>query len=490
VKQLRLKRRDRRTLEVKARYLLDPDRERRRENFDVSIYFFFPEPFNMTRESFPREKLYEDMRLYLRFDTPRYKGPEELLDPDSVESPLVRLEKRVPQNERSRVFEARMLGCIVKSMLRDATREGRFDAEALSRFRDLLGRFHKLIDATDGEERRAGERSPWFQRRLRMADEHLSLLLERYAAEYLEAKGPSIEPDFRDRVLAGIREEADYRRSRGYPTVPKGEMDPSSGERYVYRQKVLKRWASEVLFFRVKRRRHGEAARNLLYAVAAGLAMVVATAIGFFGRTRFGDLTSSLFVLLVFGYILKDRMKDGFRALFSLSLGRLFFDRTERLYDRETGRKLAAVKERVYWSSEERLPEAISRLRARGSFERAVYDQIGETVLVYNKRIRVRAKRLRRLHRRTDGLADICVFNCEQLLANLNRKRIALPRVSEAGELSMQELRRVYHMNIVIDLEKPGQEQRYRFRAITDGVGILRVEEAGDGELVEDGIRR
>lgn len=84
-------------------------------------------------------------------------------------------------------------------------------------------------------------------------------------------------------------------------------------EEYVYREKMLKKYASEVLFFDVHRSNVAKRTEHLLYALAAGIAMVIATGIAFFGQTRFGGLTTSLFVLLVVGYMLKDRVKDFFR---------------------------------------------------------------------------------------------------------------------------------------------------------------------------------
>ena len=49
--------------------------------------------------------------------------------------------------------------------------------------------------------------------------------------------------------------------------------------------------------------------------------MAFATAIAFFGQSVFGNIAVSLFLLLVAGYMLKDRIKDIFRELFVRSFG-------------------------------------------------------------------------------------------------------------------------------------------------------------------------
>ncbi len=72
---------------------------------------------------------------------------------------------------------------------------------------------------------------------------------------------------------------------------------------------------------------------HILYAIAAGIAMFIATAIAFMGQSWFGNLSTSLFILLVVSYMLKDRIKDIFRDLFSKSIGSFFYDRRVKVYD-------------------------------------------------------------------------------------------------------------------------------------------------------------
>lgn len=64
--------------------------------------------------------------------------------------------------------------------------------------------------------------------------------------------------------------------------------------------------------------------------------MAFATAIAFYGQSVYGNITVSLFVLLVISYMFKDRLKDIFRTAFKRTIGARFPDVSQRLY--ESGR--------------------------------------------------------------------------------------------------------------------------------------------------------
>jgi len=89
-----MKQRDRHSIELKFRYMLDSERADRRSTYDVNVYFFFPYSFNMNSGSYDRNEYNDDLKLYLRFNTPTLKV-RELLDKGSRISPLRGFERMV-----------------------------------------------------------------------------------------------------------------------------------------------------------------------------------------------------------------------------------------------------------------------------------------------------------------------------------------------------------------------------------------------------------
>jgi hypothetical protein len=122
----RMKQRDRHSIELKFRYMLDSERADRRSTYDVNVYFFFPYSFNMNSGSYDRNEYNDDLKLYLRFNTPTLKV-RELLDKGSRISPLRGFERMVRAARKSGrpipvndcIYEGKLLGCIYKSLLRD-----------------------------------------------------------------------------------------------------------------------------------------------------------------------------------------------------------------------------------------------------------------------------------------------------------------------------------------------------------------------------------
>ena len=92
-------------------------------------------------------------------------------------------------------------------------------------------------------------------------------------------------------------------------------------------------------------------------------------AIVLFGQSVFGNISVSLFLLLVAGYMLKDRIKDIFRELFVRSIGRRFFDRRKNIYASHDGKMIAQLRERVAFVREENADAEMVRVRDKAPFE-------------------------------------------------------------------------------------------------------------------------
>ncbi len=501
VPRIVLKQRDRFSIEMKFRHLVKKREKQRLYRYGISIYFFFPQPFNINRNTYDRSTFYDHVKLYMRFNTPQF-GIEKLLDPAHDTSPLVRVERMVEAcgkdgpdgpdgadgtsiDRDEFIYESKLLGCIYKSLLRDSL--NRFKRELPPTDRDVfirkrltravrklhltVQRFHRLT-----ERLAAVGPDPEVMQHCRMMDEHLSLLFERYLTSFLDYCSYTGEAGAYDKIVRLIVKEMRYRKGMGFPTVVDGG-DRKHLEEYVYREKMLKRYASEVLFFNVRRRDVGKGMEHLLYAVAAGIAMMIATSIAFFGQTTFGNLTGSLFVLLIGSYMLKDRIKDLFRDLFRKSIGSHFYDHTIRLYDLRHRKRLAKVKERVFFSPERKLEERITKIRNRGAFEQALFMDIGESVLVYNRKIELNAGTLHSIHNRITGLADIDIVSLERFLSYLSIQRERIPFSFSKNRIRIGTAKRMYHLNMIVHYHTPDSDVFERRRLVVDSEGIHRIEE-------------
>lgn len=483
---LRVRKRDRYSLELKFRHLIDQASGKHplRRKTRVRVSFSLPYSFGIRPDTFDPERLYEDIKLYIRFNTPRF-SVDELITPDASGSPITNME-RVLRNERVGrhrgrfLYEAKLLGAIVKSLLRDAAldhvvlppvpRQGHIDdfVTLARRLDSGLGRFRALL--TDARV------DPQTQRHLHRIDEHVSLTIETYLSRVLANREVAEAGLSLTGIEAEIIAQQQYRRSMGYPSIVRPDDPTHIRESYVHRQKSLKRFVSSVLFFEVQRKNQTRRVEHLLYAVAAGIAMTVATGISFVGQVRFDELSTPLFLLLVFGYMIKDRMKDAFRFAFQRTLGKAFFDRRTVFRDQNRHVPVGVLKERTMFvrgesqfagedrSAETPASDGSPKPRTRKSKQQKLTQSTSDwghraSVLEYTKLLVVRERRLHRIHRRLTAIAATNVIDIKNLLTHLPHQHVSVPIV-DGQNVTLKETHRVYYLTMTITTLSAGRRTR------------------------------
>ena len=96
-----------------------------------------------------------------------------------------------------------------------------------------------------------------------------------------------------------------------------------------------------------------------MLAMAAGLSMVFATLVAFYTQSRFGDLTFPFFIALVVAYMLKDRIKELGRYLFSAHLQTRLYDRRIDIRTQDGKQKLGVLREKMSFVNEADVPKPV-----------------------------------------------------------------------------------------------------------------------------------
>jgi hypothetical protein len=414
-------------------------------------------------------------------------------------SPLVRLQKIVRPDRNSGieidrdrfVYESKLLGCVYKSLLRDYTQKMKDSPElvddvTIKKLHEVPRQFRRTLDDL---ARRDPDTA--LAQHADIIDEHLSLLLSRYLVLLLHDRDHAVEESVGSkRIAKTAQKEEQYRQSRNFPSVSSLIRSERQFEEYVYREKMLKKYVTEALFFEVSRTNTAKRTEHLLYAIAAGIAMFVATGIAFIGQRHYGNLTTSLFVLLVVGYMVKDRIKDLFRDVLTRSMGSFFTIRKSVIRDRRRSRRhrrIAVLHERIGFRHEGQLPDAVVEARKRGHIERFLFASENEYALLYAKRIRLNSRTIASLHTRVDAVADINVLDLRPFLQNLGAQYGIVPLDEGKRQLRPRVVKRVYHLNIILEYESSTGTTLQRYRLIVDGEGIKRIESVGDTGTVEHG---
>jgi len=442
--QNRLEVHDRKQFEIKLEY--QPSGADDETRYLVEMFLFLPNSLNIDAETYPRGDFYADIHNYVRFTTP-VMSLEELLAVEG--SPLVKLEawlRTGMATEAEIVYQAKLLCCIFRGALRRFVKlvDGRCEPPSSAgmgeaEYADLqrlilqsqestvkvLERFRAWQKHTGGLRLQEKTRAS-----LRLVDEYMSLTVEQYfrkavtEMDALPRSGVYIEP--RKALMAAVIREETYRKDNQLRSVlsPTGD-----NEEYMHRIGFLKKFCMNILFLSARRKQKRQGWEEVLFAIAAGLAMAFATAVLVVAQQRYTQASLNFFLIAVVGYMMKDRIKEGLRRIFSKFASMHLFDRMAEIVDPVTTKCLGTLEERVDYGRAVKVPQEIAALRCLDDFITVSQGELSETVIRYQKEIVLDVELLPKTDRRMTGVTDIIRFNVERFLRDMDDPELALEYV-------------------------------------------------------------
>ncbi|MDX1514832.1 MAG: hypothetical protein R3174_13925, partial [Gammaproteobacteria bacterium] len=310
----------------------------------------------------------------------------------------------------------------------------------------------------------------------RFGDEFLSLLFEECAYRLLENSAiadPKRNPHVERHLFPIIREEIDYRRNRGFPSIAN---ETGENESLLYRRSVLKRYVSSVLQLDTQTKPGGKFVQETLFGLAAGLSMLFATAILFVYQWIYGALSLPVFFALIVSYIFKDRIKELLRMYFSRKLSGVLSDHRTRLYG-TLDEVLGDCEETFDFLSESKIPKDVMNTRDRDHMTEIEGAWIGETVLRYRRKIHLHPERINRLYENLDisELDDVLRFNVTDLVKRTGTPEKPIFVLAQDGYRKIVG-ERVHHLNLVLRRSGFGDSKCERFRVVLNQKGIKRID--------------
>lgn len=443
---------DRKQFELKLEY--QPSGEDKSSEYYLDAFIFVPASLNISQDTWPRDDFYADLHNYVRLKTPTLSFDELLR---SELSPLAQLEQRVqlglmgPESEV--VYDAKMLSCIFRGGLRRFAKGMHDRCIVLAAGKDNAGvippstddELDKLAESSvkavqdvlhryRAAVRALGDKYPLDERTrtsLRLVDEYLSLTVEQFFRKTVvqmdQMPRTGIYAELRKELMAQVISEETYRKENQLRSIisPTGD-----NEEYTHRIGLLKKFCMNILFLKVQRsaaRRNWEEA---LFAAAAGLAMAFATGVAFVAQSRVPQVSLNFAIILVVGYMFKDRIKDGARRVLQLYMSRFLPDRTTRIVDPVTKDDVGVCQEKLDYGAAVKVPEEITRLRKVDDFIAVSSGEVSEAVIRYQKKIVLDSQMLPRLGDGfVTGVTDIIRLNVDRMLRDMDDPESALEYV-------------------------------------------------------------
>jgi hypothetical protein len=218
-----------------------------------------------------------------------------------------------------------------------------------------------------------------------------------------------------------------------------------------------------------------------LFAGAAGLAMAFATGVAFIAQSRVPQVSWNFAMILVVGYMFKDRIKEGARRILALYMTRFLPDRTTRIVDPVTADDVGVCREKIDYGHAVHVPEEIKRLRNIDDFITVSQGELSESVIRYQKKIVLDSEMLPRLGDGfITGVTDIIRLNVDRLLRDMDDPEAALEYVDlEDFTVGKVKAAKSYQVDLAFRfMVDDGDHKSSRFqlvRLVLDRNGIKRM---------------
>jgi hypothetical protein len=476
---------DKYQFEIKLGYALAPDK--RITSYDVETYIFFPNNLGINRYTYKHNDFYNDIQAYIRLKTPTVLLKDIASGPhNSLERLKVYFHQLVSQPNKATIanyeYQIKMFCCILKSAIRDhvyfiSTKVNTRDIE------DLITKYLDSIHEINLKfrELRSIINVPIIDGKIfsiyLFADEYLSLLIESYTYELLELlkeKEITNSEEYKNKLLSLIKSEINYRKENQYPSIPDEHSD---NEGLIFRSGVLKKYMGSVLFLNTRIKEEGEFLEQLVFALAAGVAMLFATAIAFFSQNKFGSFSLPLFMALVITYMFKDRIKELTRLYLWSRIHHVLFDHRMNIYSSPKN-KIGWCKESFAFIKERKIPRKIMEIRDRDHITEIENGWVGEKTILYRKRIKIFRKKFTRMYHdlHVESINDIMRLNVLKFLNKMDNPKKGV-YVCDGQSYRKISGRRVYHLNMIMKYSMKDKSLWKRFRIVLSRSGIKRIEE-------------
>jgi hypothetical protein len=213
---------------------------------------------------------------------------------------------------------------------------------------------------------------------------------------------------------------------------------------------------------------------ELLYSIAAGIAMIFATAIAFYYGKKFGNFTYGLFVVLVISYMFKDRIKEWGRAFFNDILKKQMLDHRFNLYDNNR-KKIGVALSGFSFIPERNLPDEVRNVRYNYYGDRDI--KMSEKIMKFTRKINIKTSRLKATFQGVNirGINDVIRFNFLPLTLRLEDPEVPIYLHNNEMDISLRMADKSIPVHLVLLIKYGGQHIYQHYSLHINRKGIYRL---------------
>ena len=454
------------------------------DDFSVNTWMFVPNSLDINPENYGKKQFYRDIKSNVRLITPVYLMRDIAQETSLPLTSLRKALEKVVNNHQHADLDAyeyhlKMFAAIFKSALRDqvahiAAARSLESADYLvkdyvSSTRQVLEKFRHLYQIIDVPTVSDKARSYF-----RLCDEFMSHVVEMRTIRLIRLIDRSEKCSvLKDELTDLIMGEREYKVSQGYGVI---SGDDVRDRQLVYHRGMLKKFIESELYIRLDKKKDGVALEQIYYSLAAGAAMIFATAVSWYSQIKYGNITWPLFIVLVVSYMLKDRIKELLRFFFAHKLGNKYYDKKAVI---NIGRnRIGVIKEGFDFISESKTPAQVLRMRDKASTVEEESRIFEEKILLYRKHVTIDDVALAE---NDDypmrGINEIMRLHLHRFTQKMDNPSIPVDSVDESGNIGSVDVQKIYHVNIVFQLQHDDDVEYHHFRITMTRNGVLSIDE-------------
>ncbi|MEA3452252.1 MAG: hypothetical protein U9Q83_10175, partial [Bacteroidota bacterium] len=265
---------------VEIKLIYEASLKKRIPKYDIITYLFVPSGLNINQQTYTKAKFYNDVKVNIRYNTPKYSLNDFISEEDSILNKLEELISDEINNssnkENDKIYtQSKLFGSIFSSSLRLEIRKARKqisknNSTELIRINNsitsILEQFRDIIKNNKLNNKKIKLLLLYTDEFISNVVEHNYIMLYDYLKKSKKAK---IDKQIFEAIIKLIKSEQNYREEKKYKTV---KQDSYNNEKLLYVRSQLKKYIDSVLFLKKEIRKDGAIVEQTIFALVAGLA--------------------------------------------------------------------------------------------------------------------------------------------------------------------------------------------------------------------------
>jgi rubrerythrin len=476
----RIKKTDTYTIETKMMFRPRRRRFGAREMYSVETWFFLPVDMGINKRNYTKIDFYRELKTYIKIDPPKVLLAEIANKEGEFMQSLKDAFSNFDPNDPATLDNLNDLILIFMNIMKKAVKREVRKIEIYKSGAEkqrVAGRLIKNLDiAIDDFRNSAGDIDAFKTERIantfKYSDEYISNLKYRYIQHVIFLLNKEKEKDtgLIQNLKTSLKKEIGHRKRFGFPIASQSNKD---NDKLLRRWDVVKYYVTNKLILNTKVDKEIKYIMEVLYSIAAGIAMIFATAVAFYYGKKYGNFTYGLFVVLVISYMFKDRIKEWGRNFFNTILKKQMLDHRFNLYD-NNGKKIGISNTGFNFIAKRDLPKEIYNIRYNINDEQI---KTNEKIMKFTRKVKIHSKRMRNTFKSTKlrGINDVLKFNFLPLTLRLEDPDVPIYLHNDDMDVKRINTQKTVPVNMILAIKYRNETIYHRYRLLINRNGIRKL---------------